>query len=276
MFIITGGGSGIGRALAHALAKRNKSVLIIGRRESALIETTSSRVCEGSPALIPNDIAGDPSQTRDDVSQFNYVCADVALSEGRQRVLEYLEKEPVIEGLIHNAGVIDPILPITAIDEVGWRQVMATNVEAPLFLSQLLYNKLVNGRVLHIGSAAAYFPVEGWAAYCTSKAALSMLTRCWQLESDSVAFASVMPGIIDTDMQAQIRNASHMNVEKADFFKQLHQDKQLVSPATVAEFLCWLLLDIDAAQYVSKEWDIYDQTHHHAWLVPPHSVPPLE
>jgi len=85
-----------------------------------------------------------------------------------------------------------------------------------------------------------------------------------------------MPGIIDTDMQAHIRKASHMNPEKVDFFKRLHQEKQLVSVATVAAFLCWLLLDIDATKYVSQEWDIYDLSHHPAWLVAPHSVPPLE
>lgn len=252
MFIITGGGSGIGKALAHALAMRNKPVLIIGRREPTLIETAKFS------------------------SLIDYVCADVSLSVERHRILACLEKVPVIEGLIHNAGVIEPILPITTIDETAWRHVMATNLEAPLFLSQLLQDKLVNGRVLHIGSGAAYFPVAGWAAYCTSKAALSMLTRCWQLESDGAAFTSVMPGIIDTDMQAQIRDASHMHAEKTDFFKRLHEEKQLLSPATVAMFLCWLLLDIDAEQYVSQEWDIYDQTHHQAWLVPPHSVPPLE
>jgi len=103
-----------------------------------------------------------------------------------------------------------------------------------------------------------------------------MLTRCWQLECSDMAFASVMPGIIDTDMQAVIRQASHMDQAKIDFFIRLKRNNQLLSPATVAIFLCWLLLDIDKTQYVSQEWDIYDQTHHQAWLVPPHIVPVLE
>lgn len=252
MFIITGGGSGIGKALALELAKRYKAVLIIGRREQCLIETAKH-----SPLI-------------------DYVCADISLAEGRQQILAHLETQPIIEGLIHNAAIIDPILPITTIDENSWRQVMATNVDAPLFLSQLLYKKLTNGRVLHIGSGAAYFPLFGWTAYCTSKAALSMITRCWQLESDIVAFASVMPGIIDTDMQAQIRRASHMDTEKLSFFKQLYENKQLVSAETVAMFLSWLLLDIDSERYVSQEWDIYDESHHNAWLIPPYTVPPVE
>lgn len=252
MFVITGGGSGIGKALALGLAMRKKRVLIIGRREDVLKETA-----EHSPLI-------------------HYLSADVSSSDGRQRILRHLSTEQQIEGLIHSAGVIEPILPINTIDENAWRQVMATNVEAPLFLTQLLQDKLIKGRVLNMGSAVAYFPVTGWSAYCVSKAALSMLTRCWQLECPPMAIASVMPGIIDTHMQAQIRHASHMDPEKRNFYKRLQQEKQLLSPETVALFLCWLLLDIDKADYVSKEWDIYDKAHHHQWLTPPHTVPTWE
>ncbi len=252
MFVVTGGGSGIGKALAAALAQLNKQVLIVGRREQALKESA------GHSPLI------------------DYVCADVSTHEGRQLVQNALKNVSKIDALIHNAGIIEPIVSLATIDEVAFRQVMATNLEAPLFLSQLLQNKLVDGRVLHIGSGAAYFPVTGWAAYCVSKAALSMLTRCWQLECRQIAFASVMPGIIDTNMQAEIRVASFMDADKADFFKRLYREKHLLMPATVALFLCWLLINIDKTQYVSKEWDIYDETHHHAWLVSPHVVPTLE
>ena len=85
-----------------------------------------------------------------------------------------------------------------------------------------------------------------------------------------------MPGIVDTNMQAQIRHPNQMDEQTHEFFKQLQHNKQLLSPATVAIFLCWLLLDIDQEYYVSREWDIYDRTHHQAWLVPPHRVPVLE
>ena len=109
-----------------------------------------------------------------------------------------------------------------------------------------------------------------------SKAGLSMLTRCCQLEYDTVSFASVMPGIIDTPMQKEIRSSSRMDEDKSDFFKRLHEEKRLLSPETVAAFLTWLLLDTEASQYISKEWDIYDTSHHLDWLVPPFSVPTFE
>lgn len=252
MFVVTGGGRGIGSALAIALAARGKSVLIVGRHEETLAKTAA---CS---------------------SLITYYCADVSSSEGRQQLTAFLQPVPVITGLVHNAGIIEPILPAAQIDESSWHNCMATNLDAPLFLTQLLIDKLTHGRVLNISSGAAHFPVQGWAAYCVSKAALSMLTQCWQMESPHIAFASVMPGIIDTHMQAVIRNADHMSADKIDFFKQLKNTNQLLSTATVGAFLCWLLLDIDTTQYVSKEWDIYDTNHHHAWLIPPFNVPALE
>lgn len=252
VFVVTGGGRGIGRALAIALAARRKHVLIVGRQEDDLANTAAC-----SPLI-------------------DYLCADVSSLEGREQITSRLQSIPVLEGLIHNAGIIEPIIPVTQIDEPSWRACMATNVEAPLFLTQRLIDKLLNGRVLNISSGAAHFPVTGWTAYCVSKAALSMMTRCWQMESAEIAFASVMPGIIDTNMQEKIRAASHMNSEKVDFFKRLKQDERLLTPETVAAFLCWLLLDVDASVYVSREWDIYDTSHHSAWLIPPNIVPALE
>ncbi len=252
MFVVTGGGRGIGRALANALAQRGKAVLIVGRHEEELRETQSSS------------------------SLIDYVCADVSLLKGRQIIADYVQDVPVLEGLVHNAGIIEPILPITDIDESSWNQCLRTNVNAPLFLTQILYQKLVGARVLNISSGAAHFPVAGWAAYCVSKAALSMLTQSFQIELPEVAVASVMPGIIDTSMQARIRNSVSMNPDKLDFFKNLKQNNQLLTPETVALFLCWLLLDIEPSVFTAKEWDIYDSSHHAAWLKPPFTVPVWE
>ena len=248
MFIITGGGSGVGKALALALAKRGKSVLIVGRREHLLQETASSS------------------------SLINYLCADVSSSEGIGSIKKFVDNTPHIEGLINNAGSLQPVVALKEMKIEEWHQTLKTNLDAPLFLSQLLLDKLANGRVLNIGSGAAYFAIKGWAAYCVSKAALAMLTQCWQLESSSVAFASVKPGIIDTDMQALAREGSNMDPEHVAFYRRLKENNRLVSTDTLAEFLTWLLLDIDQNTYVSQEWDIYDTAHHADWLRSPHQV----
>lgn len=249
MILITGGGTGIGRALALALAHRGKSVFIVGRRESLLQETANH-----SPLI-------------------QYLCADVSTDDGMQSIIKQFESTANISALIHNAASIEPIVTLNQIEPAAWQKALRTNLDAPLFLTQALYSQLSGGRVLNIGSGAAYFPVKGWGAYCVTKAALSMLTRCWNLESQSVAFASVMPGIIDTDMQALIRHSQNMDPEQVDFYKRLKQSDRLVTADTVAEFLAWILMDVDAQTYSAKEWDIYDTTHHSKWLKAPYQVP---
>ena len=248
VFVITGGGSGVGRALALALAKRGRQVLVIGRRDHLIQETASLS------------------------SHIVSLCADVSTQEGLQAIKHYTDSIPLIEGLVNNAGSLEPIVALKDIKKEEWQQTLKTNLDAPLFLSQMLLKQLENGRVLNIGSGAAYFAIKGWGAYCVSKAALSMLTRCWQLESETVAFASVTPGIIDTDMQAIARESSHMDSEQADFYRRLKNNNRLISTETLAEFLTWLLLDTDKDLYISQEWDIYDTAHHDKWLKPPHQV----
>lgn len=250
MFVITGGGSGLGRALALELASRQQRVFIVGRNAQTLQNTAQL-----SPLIA-------------------YCCADVSVASGRSVISEALAQHS-ISGLIHNAGIIEPILPITQIEEGAWRACLATNLEAPLFLTQALLPQLQKARVLHIGSGAAHFPIQGWSAYCTSKAALAMLTRCWQIDVPSLLIASVMPGIVDTAMQATIRHAQHMDPTKLEFFCQLKTTGGLVSSETVAYFLAWLLLDVSPEAYHAQEWDIYDTSHHPLWLRPPNVVPAL-
>lgn len=249
MFIITGGSRGIGAALADTLASRKHDVLIVSRNQQAL-----QSVAATSPYI-------------------NFICADVATATGRDKLISYLKINHItdIQGLIHNAGSIEPIQPMRDLDEQAWRSIMSINLDAPFFLTQALLDQLEHARVLHISSGAAHFPVAGWAPYCISKAGLSMLTRCWQTEYPNMASASVMPGIVDTTMQAVIRESEHLAPEKHQFFHDLKNNNQLVSPETVAAFLTWLLLDITPERYISHEWDIYDASHHAEWL--PHNAP---
>jgi NAD(P)-dependent dehydrogenase (short-subunit alcohol dehydrogenase family) len=251
MYIVTGGSRGLGRGLAHVLAERGEQVLILGRQANLLQETAAF-----SPKIT-------------------YFKMDVTSEADRDRLYQYLQDTPKIKGLVHNAGIIEPISRIKALSLHDWRANMMTNVEAPLFLSQGLLPKLADSRVLHIGSGLAYFPALGLSSYCVSKAALSMLTKCCQLEFESPVFASVMPGIVDTLMVTAIRKSTHMSEEKIDFFERLKQENRLLTPETVACFLSWLLLDVEKEIYASQEWDIYDQSHHAYWLVHPHVVPDI-
>lgn len=249
MIIITGGGSGIGRALARCLSEAGEQVLIVGRRQQALAETATG------------------------CARMDTLCADLSTKEGRARLVEYAQDIPHIKGLVHNAGTISPMDELAKVRLEEWQALMALNVEAPLFLTQALLEKLADARVLHIGSGAAYFPVHAWGAYCSSKAALSMITRTWQEEQPQLAIASVMPGITDTDMMGKICQSTTMDSEKRQFFEDLKQSDRLLKTDCVARFLEWLLLEISPEEFRSKEWDIYDTTDQARWLRPPFQVP---
>lgn len=248
MIVITGGGSGIGKSLAIELAKRGQTVLIIGRREQPLRETAAS---------FPN---------------IAYFCADVSTKEGLDSIRHYLQAIPQINALVNNAGILKPLACLKEIDYHEWNQAVHTNLNPALFLPQMLFNQLTHGRVLNIGSGAAYYVIKGWAAYCVTKLALSMLTKCWQLESETIAFASVMPGIIDTNMQTLAQSELNPDQEGMTFYQRLKEHQRLISTDTVAQFLAWLLLDVDQDLFKSKEWDIYDTKHHQYWLKLPHKV----
>lgn len=243
MIIITGGGSGIGRSLTQSLAKRGCHILIIGRREQNLKETQSH-----SPSKI------------------DYIVADISNEKGRLTVLQQIQDDVVIQGLVHNAGTIEPLKPLKEINLSEWRHAQAINVEAPLFLTQALLPKLKEKRVLHVSSGVAHFPIAAWGAYCTSKAALFMLYQLFKREIPDVLFASVKPGITDTAMQATIRAVNKMSPDDHGFFSEMKENDKLLSPTVVAQFLTWLLLDVDGNQYIQEEWDIYDESHHKKWL----------
>lgn len=250
MYVITGGGSGIGQALAISLANKGLEVLVIGRRETHLQIT---------------------ARHSDNIS---YYVANLTSEKDCLGLIDYLQ-EKKITGLVHNAGTISPIEKIETVNLQEWIRLIELNLFAPLHLTQKLLPQLKGGRILHIGSGAAYFPVEGWSAYCVSKAALSMLTRCMQLEINDPVIASVMPGIVDTDMTQRIRISTGMSEVQQNFHQKLYQEHRLVTTETVAQFLTWLLIETSRSVFISQEWDIYDVSHHQKWLSDENSVPSL-
>jgi benzil reductase ((S)-benzoin forming) len=243
VIIITGGGRGIGKALALRLASQNEKVLIIGRNIDPLMKVQNE---------YPEKI--------------QCLKADIGTPKGRASLIDYLKDQKAIKAIIHNAGTIEPITPLKNLKEADLDKVMEINLKAPLFLTQALLPKLKGARVLHISSGAAHIPFSSWGAYCMSKASLHMLYQCFKEEISEVAFGSAMPGIVDSNMQGVIRKSDTMPEEKLNFFKDLKRDGALVSCDVVARFLSWLLLVVDAEKFSESEWDIYDASHHKYWL----------
>lgn len=171
-----------------------------------------------------------------------------------------------------------------------WRATMATNVDAPLFLTNALLPQLrakPQARILHISSGAAHYAFAGWTSYCVSKSAFFMLYQCMRDELGAadvpVLVGSVKPGVVDTPMQAVVRGSDFPGRER---FAEMHAkgveraaayaegphtppSDALDTCDNVATFLTWLLRDTSDAEFVEKEWDIREPEHHDRWITTP-------
>ncbi|MGA0375611.1 MAG: SDR family NAD(P)-dependent oxidoreductase, partial [bacterium] len=220
--LITGGGTGIGRALAERFAAKGWRVTIVGRRLELLQEVA-----------------------RDYPDKISIISADVGSIQDRQKIVA--EAKGTLDLLVHNAAVLGPVGPILDQSPEDWKSHMATNVEGPLFLTQALLPNLVeNSRVVNISSGAAHQGIPGWGMYCTSKAALFMLGQLLkdELAQRNIWFGSVRPGIVDTPMQAEIRALEPENFPMVEQFRQYKATGALVTSELVAQYLEWLLLEV--------------------------------
>lgn len=238
--IITGAGTGLGRAIATKLADTGLRVIGVGRR------------------LEPLESLEDES-----AGSITGVAADVGTPEGRQAIVDALGPEDAVRCLVHNAGVLEPVGPLSRVSLRDWHYIQAINVEGPLFLTQALLPRLKGGRVLHMSSGAAHRSIPGWGPYCTSKAALHMLYMVLrdELAAEDVAVGSLRPGVVDTPMQALIREQAREDFPAVERFRELKESGQLNDPDAVAAFTVRLLTEVDAAAFSAEEWE-YDQHRH--------------
>jgi NAD(P)-dependent dehydrogenase (short-subunit alcohol dehydrogenase family) len=251
--VITGGGTGIGKAIAKRLISRSQPVLICGRRIEPLLETKNS--CS-KPELLRT------------------VLADISTTQGREDVRNALHKDEQVSALIHNAAVLEPVSKLINVDLDSWREHMAINVEGPLFLTKILVDRLkpssssrVGGRVLHLSSGAAHHPYNGWGPYCTSKAALHMVYRILanELAPLGIPVGSIRPGIVDTPMQDMIRQFDENVMPDVSRFKVMKDQGALYDPDEVGLFIDWLLNETDDVEFSEKEWDIRDDQCRQRW-----------
>ena len=247
--VITGGGTGIGAAIAKRLAQNGKHVLIVGRRLELL------------------------QQVANTTTLIQTVAADISTKNGREKVLQSLLSSSsswVVQSLIHNAGVLEPVKPLLQMTEEEWNHHMNINLNAPLFLTQTLLPQMSGGsRILHISSGAAHNPYQGWGAYCVSKAGLHMMYQLLSLELSSsqnnIHVGSVRPGVVDTPMQDTVRLQDPSIFPNLSKFQQLKESGSLLHPDKVATFIDWLLHHTTPQQFSKQEWDIRDTSHHSQW-----------
>jgi NAD(P)-dependent dehydrogenase (short-subunit alcohol dehydrogenase family) len=150
--------------------------------------------------------------------------------------------------LINNAGTVQPIGPAAVQDATAIARAVSLNVAAPLMLTAALAAAARQGnmrdvRVLHVSSGAARQAYAGWSVYCATKAALDQHARASALDASGLRICSLAPGIIDTDMQAEIRASSLEQFPQRARFDELKRSGQLLGPADCARRLVDYLLD---------------------------------
>ena len=186
--LITGGGTGIGLALAEEFLKRDNRVIVCGRRATKLEEAK-----ERLPDLE------------------TFVC-DVSRREQRIGLAEHISLEyPKLNVLINNAGIQQEINLTDAEEIERISQEVETNFTAPIHLTALLTPVLCNNKsaaVINISSGLAFAPIAAMPVYCATKAALHSysLSLRYQLSRKGIKVYEVAPPIVDTDLDKGARD----------------------------------------------------------------------
>lgn len=184
--IVTGAGTGIGRACAMALAREGARVALVGRRQKPL-ETVANEI--GEPAVV--------------------LPADVTKNGDIERVIDRtLSRFGTINVLVNNAGVLH-VGTSEQITEPQWDETFQVNVRAPWLLSRGVLppmREAGGGSIVNIASVLGINAARNRAAYAPSKAALVLLTKCMAVDhaSDKIRVNCICPGFIETDLTAAV------------------------------------------------------------------------
>jgi NAD(P)-dependent dehydrogenase (short-subunit alcohol dehydrogenase family) len=181
--VVTGGGTGIGRAAALSFAELGaRTVIVTGRRKERLAEVAALH-----ERIVP-------------------VGADVTTESGAQAIADAVgERGGVLDVLVHNAGIFR-FSPLAALDAASARDVVETNVLGPLLLTGHLLPLLRSpgGAVVLVSSRGGHNPGPDASLYGASKAAVHSLTRSWaaELAPRGVRVNAVAPGFVRTEAYA--------------------------------------------------------------------------
>lgn len=235
--LLTGHSRGLGDALARDLLNRGHHLLGLGRSgNAALARDFPERFSEhaldlADLAALASWLAGGP--LRD------------FLADADQAVL------------INNAGMLQPVGPLGSQGDAGIARALALNLGAPLILADAFVaatGHCADRRIVHISSGAARNAYAGWSVYGATKAGLDQHARAVALEQlPGLRIASLAPGVIDTEMQAEVRASDAGHFPQQARFAALKADGQLSPPASAARRLADHLLGGDFGQSVDGD-----------------------
>jgi NAD(P)-dependent dehydrogenase (short-subunit alcohol dehydrogenase family) len=225
LFILTGASRGMGLAMAKQLLCDDHFVLCISRKTN---ETLAAHAAKSRCQLEqwPLDLA-QSMEAADMLAQW----------------LDRHEKSSFCSAtLINNAGTMPNIAPLSACDPVDLARALRVNLEVPLLLTAAFLRVTeawkIPRKVLNISSGLGRRAMASQAGYCAAKAGMDHFTRCLALDEaiklEGAKVCSLAPGVIDTDMQGQLRNAEASAFPDHQTFMDLQVKDLLVSSAVAA------------------------------------------
>ncbi|WP_425637807.1 SDR family NAD(P)-dependent oxidoreductase [Algoriphagus yeomjeoni] len=238
LLILTGHSKGLGRAILETyLSKDNFEVIAISRTKLGLSNPNLSEISIdfGDLDVLENELS-------------NLFPSD--------------EFEEII--LINNAGWIGEIKPVGSLQVKNLRNSVNINLLAPMYLTNAFVTAYKDSPakkiICNISSGAASKPMESWGEYCSTKAAIAMFTMVAAKENRNshFRFFSVAPGIVDTQMQEEIRQADELDFPQIDRFKSYKENGDLSSPELVASKITYLLANENEFQDVIQDVRNFD------------------
>jgi len=213
---ITGASRGIGAAAARAFAAAGANVVLMARDREAI-------------AALAGEIGQAALAVPCDVTRFWEVETALAAA---------VKTFGRLDVLINNAGVIDPIAMIGTADPDAWGQAIDVNLKGVFHGVRAALPLILDsggGTIITVSSGAAVNALEGWSAYCASKAGAKMFTACLHREmgDKGIRALGLSPGTVATDMQREIRASGVNAVSQLDWSDH-------IPPEWPAQALVWM------------------------------------
>lgn len=227
--IVTGASSGIGRGIAHLLADAGATIYNFSRRPTR----TEGLDFNLNPNVIDVSI---------DITDFDKL----------QQLVDQIGAKQGLDFLINNAGMTKRV-PAELVDQEWWRTIHKLNVDAPFFLAQQCFPYLSKsqhiGRVINISSMAAHLGFSEVTPYCSTKSAISGITRGLAVEwaGRNVLVNSVAPGWIQTNMTQVVADPERLAkiINRMPLHRYGHPRKEVGA-------MVWFLVS-DAAAYITGQ-----------------------
>jgi len=241
-YLVTGGGSGIGKGVAAELARSGANVMIVGRTADRLAAAAAEL-----NGLGTGDVVAEPADVTDE-DQVARVVQKVTAWNGR------------LHGVVHCAGGSETIGPITQMDSEAWKRTVNLNVNGTMFVLKHSAREMVRaggGSFVGISSIAASNVHRWFGAYGVSKSALDhlMLLAADELGPSWVRVNGIRPGLIRTDLVEVIINSP----EVAEDYRQCTPLPRVGEVTDVANLALFLLSD--AAGWITGQLINVDGGH---------------